>query len=279
MIETVLLDGKTLSTKKLATLGQLIQEKQLHPQLAIMQVGDNPASNQYIALKTKRGTEIGIQVDTHKVSTITDLQEELTKVLRQSYNGIIIQLPLPEGAKTQGLLDLVPVSKDVDGLSTESLSNLKTGTAQFKPAVVEAVLGLIQGYGLSLGGKTIAVLGKGPYVGQSIIDTLRSQNLKTDIIEIDEFTPNPKEQLQMADIVISCIGKPHIYSAKDLKEGSILIDVGTSPDPATGKIVGDFDTTEAQGYLQAYTPVPGGVGPMTVASLLENVTKAAQSVI
>jgi methylenetetrahydrofolate dehydrogenase (NADP+)/methenyltetrahydrofolate cyclohydrolase len=100
------------------------------------------------------------------------------------------------------------------------------------------------------------------------------QKYKTVVNRIDIQTPNPLELLKAADIVISCIGKPHLYKATDLQEGAVLIDVGTSEDPLTGKIVGDFDKTAAEGYLAAYTPVPGGVGPMTVASLLANVVKA-----
>lgn len=259
---TKIIDGKALSQTILSRLKNVIEEKGLRPSLLIIQVGDNPASNQYVALKKKRGEEIGISIHVEKLPT-DDYEKAISLIINQyqsKVQGIMIQLPLPDSAKTKEVLNLIPPKLDVDGL--------RLPTSYFKPAVVDAVLQLLSSVDLDLMKQQMLVIGDSPYVGHAI-KTALEQKFGNEVLSVDEFTKNPVEVLQKADIVISCVGKPHGYAVRQMKAGATLIDVGTSKN-SDGKIVGDFDITEVAGHLLAYTPVPGGVGPMTIASLLQH---------
>lgn len=273
----MILDGKKLADQILQEQKQLILAQQLHPKLLIVQIGENPASVQYVALKKKRGEEIGIMVVIEQLSDDTTFNEIKTHIEEVVENepttGILIQLPLPQNLPTQETLDLVPPEQDIDGLTSKNLAGLSTGNYLFAPAVAVGIMQFIASYNIPIAGKSVVVLGKGPYVGKPIADMIE-QKYNVPVVRVDINTPHPKELLKNADVVISCIGKPHLYSVTDLKQRAVLIDVGTSMDPRSGKIVGDFDKAQAEEYLSAYTPVPGGVGPMTVASLLKNVIEA-----
>jgi len=267
-METTIIDGKKIAADVLDEVKRLILKHKLSPKLLIIQVGNDPASTQYVTIKQKRAAEVGIHVeiahiaDSHSEEHIYHHVQHLIEQRQNDFDGIMIQLPLPETVITTKILALIPKEKDVDGLLLEkSLRNT---------AVAEAVLRILDKYS----GKGILVLGDAPFVGGSIIRLLSKANPgRIHIVNID--SPNIPERLSRADVIVSCIGKPHIYNAQQLKPGAILIDVGTSPDQ-TGKIVGDFDTSRAFGHLAAYTPVPGGVGPVTVAMLLKNLVSQAK---
>lgn len=280
-METILLDGKKLANEVLAQLRETITAKILHPRLLIIQIGENPASEQYVALKKKRGEEIGVEVIVEQLpseTSFSDIQIYIQKIVTgKNPPGILVQLPLPKHLSPQSVLDLVPLELDIDGLSSKNLEQLSEGTQLFAPAVADGVLKILSAYNVPVSGKKIAVLGQGIYVGKPIADMIERE-YGVIVTRVDMNTPNPLDVLKSSDIVISCIGKPHIYNATELKSGAILIDVGTSLDPVSEKIVGDFEKSSAEGYLGAYTPVPGGVGPMTVASLLGNVVKQECSI-
>ncbi len=257
------IDGTLHATTILQQTKELISINKLSPRLSIIQVGNNDASSLFVSLKQKKGIAIGIQVDIYQIP-ITN-EEEVMRVIsehissiKNSVDGIMIQLPLPSGFSSERILKLIPKNLDVDGLLLQS--------SPYPTAVAAAVWELLEKEKLK--DKHITVIGSSPYVGGSVAHLLNKKGL-THYKVIDESTPNKPEHLKRADIVISCVGKPHIYNAQDLKQGAILIDVGTSKN-SEGKIVGDFDTTAANGYLTAYSPVPGGVGPVTVAKLLQH---------
>jgi len=271
-MQTTLLDGKALSAKILLELSQTISENNLKPRLLIIQVGDHAASAQYVALKKKRGVEIGVEVIVEHVagSKFATLKEKVSSIVakdRTAVDGIMMQLPLPEPQHTADVLSIIPPELDVDGLLGKA-SNFNSAAAD----AVIALLSTLPDY--STKPFTILIIGDSPYVGGSIYQALLKTNTihTNNIACINEFTADKEDYFQKYTVVISCVGKPHIYSAKALRKGAILIDVGTSP-TIQGQIVGDFDTAEANGYLTAYTPVPGGVGPVTVAMLLKHVVE------
>lgn len=257
------IDGTLLATTISQQTKELITRNKLSPRLSIIQVGNNDASSLFVSLKQKKGIAIGIQVDIYQIP-ITN-EEEVMRVIsehissiKDSVDGIMIQLPLPHGFSTERILNLIPKKLDVDGLLLRN--------SPYPTAVAAAVWELLEREELK--DKHITVIGSSPYVGGSVAYMLNQKGI-THCEVIDESTPNKPVHLKRSDIVISCVGKPHIYSAQDLKQGAILIDVGTSKN-REGKIVGDFDTSTANGYLTAYSPVPGGVGPVTVAKLLQH---------
>jgi methylenetetrahydrofolate dehydrogenase (NADP+)/methenyltetrahydrofolate cyclohydrolase len=276
-MNTRIIDGRKIANDELNELRLTIQKNKLTPDLLIIQVGDDQASSQYIAIKKKRAAEIGIATHVEKIGATTEaeLKSRIQKLIQDYHNvdGIMIQLPLPTTVNTQAILSLIPPQQDVDGLLLEKSPH---GTAV--AAAVEHILAVEK-----LQEKNILILGDSPYVGESVRRQLSRNQAELigrewrmtnrpaypNVAIANEFSSNILQQLKQADVVISCIGKPKTYNARQLKQGATLIDVGTSPDE-TGKIVGDFDTSEADGYLAAYTPVPGGVGPITVAMLLRN---------
>lgn len=262
-METRIIDGRKIASAELESLRHTIQKNKLTPDMLIIQVGDDPASSQYVGIKKKRAEEVGITVYIERLAEADgkNLSTQVRKlILDYSHvDGIMIQLPLPQGIDTASILSLIPARQDVDGLLLEKSLH---GTA-----VATAVEKIINSENLDE--KRILILGNSPYVGGSIARKLADKRIHPHVTVVDVSTPDCLDRLVLSDVVVSCIGKPHVYKATQMKQGSMLIDVGTSLDSA-GRIVGDFDVTEANGHLAAYTPVPGGVGPVTVAMLLRN---------
>lgn len=264
-MNTQVLDGRVIAQKILTALQVKCSQLKTKPKLLILQIGDNAASTQYVSLKKKRGEEIGISIIVQQVNTEEQIREAIN-THRDKVSGIMIQLPLPTGFNTQEILSLIPQELDVDGLLLEN--------SPFNTAVADAVVTILATVQSISNTTELLIIGDTPYVGGSIANALTKQgfvNIKT----IHEFSTQNEDAMKSAEIVISCVGRPHIFSAKQLKEGSVLIDVGTSPNQR-GEIVGDFDTSEAVGHLRAYTPVPGGVGPVTVAQLLKHVVQISE---
>lgn len=262
-METRIIDGRKIASDERNEVRQMIQKNKLSPDMLIIQVGDDPASTQYVGIKKKRAEEVGISMYIEKLAEVNEkvLGTQIRKLIQEykHVDGIMIQLPLPLGVDTTAVLSLIPPNQDVDGLL---LDKAKHGTAVAN--AVQMIINLEK-----LQKKKILILGNSPYVGGSILRKLADQRGYPHVAVADINTRNILKQLSLADVVVSCIGKPQVYKATQMKPGSVLIDVGTSPD-STGQMVGDFDVSEANGHLAAYTPVPGGVGPITVAMLLRN---------
>lgn len=272
-MQTQIIDGKLLADDLLASFLKKRELLGFSPRLLIIQIGNDPASIQFVSLKKKRGEQIGINVEIINLPVMgeSELIEILHKTIedhRKVTQGIMIQLPLPKGIDTEKVLSLIPPELDVDGLLLQQ--------SPYNTAVADAVLYVLGLQGIRVMDKKILVLGESPYVGNSIISALKLAKHEN-VSSINENSDRIPEQMKDADIVISCIGKPHIYTAHDIKEGALLIDVGTSKN-IEGKIVGDFDISNAQGHLVGYTPVPGGVGPLTVAMLLKHTLDNARLV-
>lgn len=222
---------------------------------------DTPATRQFVGLKTKVAERLGIKALTIECFDCITTKEAVAKVIeisKQDYDGVVVQLPLPEGFDTQKILDMVPDSLDTDALAS--------GSQRIAP-VARAVHEIFNYYTIDLAYKKIVILGNGKLVGQPVARMLVQQGFLFDIIEKE----TPKEQrntlLKNADIIISGVGIPGIITSDMIKEGVILIDAGTSEQ--AGKLVGDIDPACAdKAFLM--TPVPGGVGPLTVTSLFKN---------
>jgi methylenetetrahydrofolate dehydrogenase (NADP+)/methenyltetrahydrofolate cyclohydrolase len=265
-----------LAENKAIELSQQLQSSSEKPHLAIILIGNNPASEQYVRMKQKQAEQIGIKTTLVHLPQDTPQNEAISTVkklgISKEINGILIQLPLPETYNIQQVLDSVPFEKDVDGLTSKSLSLLEEKTPHFVPAVAKAVLSLILSVEPRILGKNIVIIGRGKYVGEPIGNLLA--NLGARITFCDEFTQDIPSISREADILVSAVGKPQFVTQDYVKKGAIVIDVGTSLHPATGKIVGDCDSESVSKKAKAITPVPGGVGPMTIISLLEQTIDA-----
>lgn len=237
------------------------------PVLAIIQVGDREDSNIYIKQKQKFGAEIGAEVKYIKIIPGKDCIEYENAVLKEidklnqdeNINGIIIQLPLPESFNTEKILNSVLPAKDTDGLAA-SIDQVTT------PATARGVLALLDFYNISVKSKKIAVIGQSILAGKPISDEL--ERMGAEVFRCDVNTKNIPEICQSCDILISAVGKPGLITKEFVKEGQIVVDVGISK--MEGKIAGDAVFSEIEPIVGAITPVPGGVGPLTVACLFLN---------
>ncbi len=270
----IILDGKKLSEKILSELKKEIEKANLKLRLAVIQVGKNPISRVYIERKGKAAEKIGIgfklyQID-EKISS-EGLKKEIEKIVSDSENsGVIIQLPLPKKFSTDEFLNLIPEEKDVDVLSEKSLGKFYQGTSKVLPPTIGGILYLLKNYKIELKGKNVVIVGAGKLVGLPLAVQLLRE--KATISVLNEFTKNSSFFTKKADILISGVGKPNLIKGETVKEGVIIIDVGTSREEG-GKLVGDVDFKSVSKKASYITPVPGGVGPMTVACLLENLVK------
>lgn len=264
-----ILDGKKLSEKIADNLKKEIVSLNKALVLGIVLVGENPASKIYIEQKKKFGKQIGVNVEIFKYrETISTrkLREEVGKISQKKrISGVIVQLPLPEHINKQYILNAISPKKDVDVLTRELAGRLYLGTSQILPPTTTSILKLLEKYKLEIKGKNVTVVGFGKLVGQPISTVLAQRGATITIV--NEFTKDKKYFLKNADIVISGVGKANIINKKMLKRGVAVIDSGTTY--VNNKLVGDIneDVKKIAGYI---TPVPGGVGPMTVAMLFSN---------
>ncbi|MDP2671013.1 MAG: bifunctional 5,10-methylenetetrahydrofolate dehydrogenase/5,10-methenyltetrahydrofolate cyclohydrolase [bacterium] len=265
----VIVDGRALRDQILQELKREIETKKLEPRLAVVQVGNDPASSRYIEQKRKAAEEIGAGLVHYKLDqslSFPEIKKLIARLNRdKTTNGIIVQLPLPSQLKAQEVTNLISPSKDVDGLVEDS---------PFEPATPGAVLTILNHYQVQVKGKKVVVLGQSNLVGKPLSDRLEKMGAKVTRLDID--TPPPLEPLvEQGDVVVSAVGKIGLVSPKMVKEGAVVIDVGTNLDTKTGKLVGDVDFEAVKDKVSLITPVPGGVGPMTVAMLMKNLVEAA----
>ncbi len=263
-----IVDGKALRNKILEFLKKEIEQKGLKPKLAIILVGDDKASLRYIKQKQKAAEEIGAEAELvqlpEKISedAVIDKIQKLNQDLE--VNGIIVQLPLPSHLNKEKILENIKKEKDVDGLTLNS---------PFQPATPEGVMEILQEYLVEIKDKTAVVIGQSDLVGAPLSRMLEKEGAR--VIRIDINTPLPIDHLvEQGDIVVSAVGKIGLVKENMIKEGTVVIDVGTNV-TSEGKLVGDVDFEKVKNKASLITPVPGGVGPMTVASLMKNLVLAA----
>lgn len=241
--------------------------------LDVVYVGNNAVIEKYIDLKKEFGEEVGVQVVVHTFSQDTvheKVEDTLTRLANSpSVDGIIVQLPIPPKFEKEALLNMIPPSKDVDVLSEAAYETFEAGESPILPPVVGSIAEILTRFNISLREKRVAIVGHGRLVGKPVAAWMRLRGVEPEIYEKgDDLDP-----LQAADIVISGAGSPHIITPKHIKEGVVLIDAGTSS--TEGGTKGDIDPQCAE--LAEYAAlVPGGIGPITVAKLFENLTEFAE---
>lgn len=268
-----ILNGKKLAEKILERVRKEIKKSHLKLRLTIIQVGENPVSEIFIRQKKKACEKVGIYFRLYKFEqkiAQKKLKTEVEKIVKNPRNsGAIIQLPLPKNRDADEILNLIPSEKDIDVLSTESLGKFYQGTLPISPPVVGAVSHLLKTYKIKIKGKNVVLVGAGRLVGQPLASwVLREKGILT---VVNEFTKNISSFTQKADILISGVGKSNLIQGKMVKKGVIVIDCGSAY--YKGKLAGDVDFKSVSKKASYITPVPGGVGPLTVACLIENLVR------
>lgn len=277
-----ILSGKELAKKNLEELKVQIEELKLPRKirLAIVQVGDNPASNKYVKAKINKAEFLGVEAKVYKYPESISQDRLLKKMddINEYSDGIIIQLPLPKHIPTQVILDAIPYDKDIDGLSNRNefalYNSARNDEKFFVPATARAVLELMEHYKIEVEGKRVAVVGRSYLVGKPVAHIIKRRG--ANVATYDEGTGI--KGIENADIVIVAAGEAKLVKAKNVKEGAIIIDVGTNlDDKLTDELCGDVDFEDVKDKVAAITPVPGGVGPMTVACLMKNLVDSIKN--
>jgi len=256
-------------------LADKINNLAVKPKLAVIIVGENPASKIYVGLKQKRATAIGME------SLIIPLSEDITQeallehidILNEdtTINGILVQMPLPKHINAEAVISRISPYKDVDGFHPLNVGLLNTGSTPYAtPCTPTGIIRLLNEYKIELNGKNAVVIGRSNIVGKPMAYMLLEKNATVTICH--SKTQNLTSIIKQADIIVSAVGKPNIINKDNVKQNAIVIDVGVSKDE-NGKICGDVDFNKVQYIAGAITPNPGGVGPMTIAMLLENTYK------
>lgn len=277
MINTKIIDGKKISAKIQFELKKEVATLSRKPTLAVILVGDNPASLIYVGHKKKTAQLIDVQTDVYHLSPVMT-QDALIAFIEELNNnetvdGILIQLPLPKQFDETKVLESVHPDKDVDGLHRINLGKLFVGEPALQPCTPLACMALIKSVFKNLAGKNAVVVGRSRLVGKPLAQLLL--DAQCTVTQAHSKTKNLATVCKTADIVISATGQPNLIKKNFVKKGAVLIDVGITRLP-DNRIVGDIAFDEMIGHAKAITPVPGGVGPMTVTMLFSNVIKACK---
>jgi methylenetetrahydrofolate dehydrogenase (NADP+)/methenyltetrahydrofolate cyclohydrolase len=274
-----ILDGKTTSQKILDNLTLEIGNLGIKPILDIIIVGSDPSSQKYVTLKQQKAQSIGIGGIVHQLdenSTTDNVLSLIDKLNKdETVTAFMVQLPLPSQIDTQKVLSFINPKKDADGLSPFNLGLLfqkeSTGIAS---ATACGIIKLLEEYKIDISGKNAVIVGRSSEVSIPLFALLLGKN--TTVTICHSHTENLKDICSKADILISAVGKPKFLNKDFVKEGAVVVDVGFGTD-SNGQISGDFDFDEVSRVASFITPVPGGVGPMTIASLLYNTIKIAKN--
>ncbi len=289
MAETIILSGKTVSQnvyKSLQTRIDSLKFSGCTPGLAVVLVGDDPASNVYVNSKTRRFNKLGLYSETIRLPANID-EDELLSQIRDlnndgSFHGILVQMPLPTHLNESVIIDALDPLKDVDGFHPENLGRLTAGRPRFVPCTPKGIMRIMDFYKIDLSGKHVVVLGRSNIVGRpmSILTSLKETYSNATTTICHSGTTDIPYHTQHADILIAAIGVPEFVTSSHIKEGTVIIDVGINrveDDSEKGyRLVGDVNFDSVNEKASAITPVPGGVGPMTIAMLVENTVEAAK---
>ena len=278
-----ILDGKKLSEKIKENLKKEVEElkaKGITPGLAVILVGDDPASQTYVKMKRNACQKVGIYSVVHEFPENITEKELLStiKMINENPNihGLLIQLPLPKHIDTTKVLEAVDPSKDVDGFHPYNMGRLVEGLDTFAPCTPLGVMEIFKEYNIDLKGKDVCVVGASNIVGKPMWALLVNAWATVDICHIE--TKDLAAHTKRADIVIVGVGKPNLITADMVKDDVIVVDIGINR-LDDGRLVGDVDFENVSKKASYITPVPGGVGPMTIAMLLKNTVKAAKRLI
>jgi methylenetetrahydrofolate dehydrogenase (NADP+)/methenyltetrahydrofolate cyclohydrolase len=272
----MILDGKKIQEKRLELLREEIDESGLYPRLATIIVGKDPASELYIRMKHAACEKVhigSVGISLPSTTTTPEVIREITTLNRDpEISGILIQLPLPPPIDTLQVIEKVSPEKDVDGFHPENLGRLFVGRPVFAPATPLGIMNLLDEYAIDPEGMHAVVVGRSIEVGRPIAALLLSRDATVTVCH--SRTRDLAAITAQADLLVVAIGKPRFITASMVKEGAVVIDVGTNR--VAGVLCGDVDFDRVKDRASAITPVPGGVGPMTIATLMENTFLAAK---
>lgn len=276
-----ILDGKAVSLKVKESVKVRADELKkfgVEPTLAVVLVGEDKASQTYVRAKEKACNEYGIKSVAHRLSENTTQNELLALInvlnLDDSIHGILVQLPLPKHIDTNVVLAAIDPRKDVDGFHAVNVGKLVSGLDGFVPCTPLGVMEILKEYDIEVAGLNAVVIGRSNIVGKPMANLLL--NASATVTVTHSKTKNLKEICKNADLIVAAIGKPFFLKADMVKEGAVVVDVGINR-LDDGRLVGDVDFEEVAPKCSYITPVPGGVGPMTIAMLLNNTILAAQA--
>ncbi|HQQ88345.1 MAG TPA: bifunctional methylenetetrahydrofolate dehydrogenase/methenyltetrahydrofolate cyclohydrolase FolD [Smithellaceae bacterium] len=275
-----IIDGNKIAQEirnevRLKTL-ELRQQTGIIPGLAVILVGDDPASQVYVGRKSKACAEVGFLSREYKLPAETE-EKKLLKIIKKlnkddQIHGILVQLPLPGHISTENIIAAIDPDKDVDGFHPYNVGGLMTGTPLFVPCTPRGIMELIARSGIDLKGKEAVVVGRSNIVGKPMAMLLLAQHATVTMCH--SKTGDLPAVTRRADVLIAAVGKPHMIKADMVKEGAVVIDVGVNR-LENGKLAGDVDFDNVAPKASFITPVPGGVGPMTIAMLMKNTLDAA----
>ncbi len=273
------IDGKALAEQVLAECAAKVQDlgrRGVRPGLAVILVGDNPASRAYIGNKVKACGRVGVHSQVHEFAAGTPQAEVIARVRAlnadPAIHGILVQLPLPAGLDEAAILAEVAASKDVDGFHVINRGDLLGGHTRFPPCTPAGMMRMLEHAGVDLGGKHAVVVGRSNTVGKPMALLLLGRNATVTICT--SKTVDLASHTRRADVLVVAVGRPGLVTGDMIKPGAIVLDVGINR-TAEGRLVGDVDFASAEQVAGHITPVPGGVGPMTVAMLVVNTIEAA----
>lgn len=276
----IIIDGKKVSStvkEQVKNETAELKAKGITPGLAVILVGDDPASRVYVNNKKKACEYVGFRSEEFALPATTsqkellDLVEQLND--REDINGILCQLPLPEGLDDNAVIEAISPLKDVDAFHKQNVGRIMIGDYDFLPCTPAGIMEMLHSYDISVDGKNCVVIGRSNIVGKPMAMLLLHENGTVTICH--SRTKNLKEITSQADILVAAVGKPKFVTADMVKDGAVVIDVGMDRDE-NGKLCGDVDFENVKDKCSYITPVPGGVGPMTIATLMKNTLKAAK---
>lgn len=267
----IVLDGKKIADAKQQTLIELVKNQAVIPHLTIVQIGSDPASTVYVDRKEAFGKAIGAQVTVVRFEENSVEADIVTKIHElnddKTVHGIIVQLPIPQHLSRESIINAISPEKDVDGLTAINMWRLMDNKQGIVPATARAIETLLTENNIEIEGKHIVIVGDSLLVGKS--SAVHFLNRDATVTVCHDKTKNLMEYTKMADILVVAVGKESLISSFHVREGQVIIDVGITR-KTDGTVVGDVALDEIKGIVGAATPVPGGVGPVTVASLFEN---------
>lgn len=266
-----ILDGKKIREEILEDLKEKV--KDLNLTLAVIQIGEDPASSIYIGQKEKMCNNLGINFKHYNLKDDVNNDEVISlinKLNNDETTGILLQLPIPKHLDEQKILNTINYKKDVDGLTNANVANLVLNERGLIPCTPKGVMTILKHYNINLNGKKVVIIGRSNLVGKPLFNLMLNENATVTLCH--SKTKDLKEYTLNADIVVAAVGKPKFVTEDMIREGAIVVDVGISR--VDGKVVGDVDYDNIKDKASYITPVPGGVGPMTIASLAENIYEA-----
>jgi len=289
MYDAKILSGKDTAQSVYHNLNNRIislADKNIRPGLCVVLIGDDPASQIYVRTKTKKLRSLGLLSES--ILLPSDVKEKkVVKIINDlnndsKYHGILIQFPLPDHITTQNIINSIKPEKDVDGFHPENVGWLSIGKPRFIPCTPKGIMRILEHYNIDLNGKNIVVIGRSNIVGRpiSILTSLNSQGANGTCTICHSRTKNIEKFTINADVIITAIGRPNYLKGDMIKSGAILIDVGINRVDSDNEkgydIVGDVEWESVIDKVSFITPVPGGIGPMTIAMLVENTIEAAE---